>query len=90
MDFQRLFKRKEESPTPPIRDSTRETLSGRDVLVCEGDLLDGKSPASLVWSNVGGAISVKADKILGILEGRTRIKTAVLQELYPDSIRESS
>lgn len=83
MDFQRLFKRKEESPTPPISDSTRETLSGRDVLVCEGDLLDGKSPASLVWSNVGGAISVKAGKILGILEGRTRIKTAVLQELYP-------
>jgi hypothetical protein len=85
MDFQRLFKRKEADPAPPIaRDNTREALNGREVLVCEGELLDDKSPASLAWSNVGGAISIKADKILGILEGRTRIKTAVLQELYPE------
>jgi hypothetical protein len=84
MDFQRLFKRKEEDPAPPIAlDKTRVTLNERDVLVCEGELLDGKSPAPLVWSNVGGAISVKADKILGILEGRTRIKATALQELYP-------
>jgi hypothetical protein len=84
MDFQRLFKRKEEGPAPQIfRDKIRETLNERDVLVCEGELLDGKSPASLVWSNVGGRIRIKADKILGILEGRTRIKAAVLQELYP-------
>jgi hypothetical protein len=84
MDFQRLFKRKEEGPAPQIsRDTIREALNQRDVLVCEGELLDGKSPASLVWSNVGGRISIKADKILGILEGRTRIKAAVLQELHP-------
>jgi hypothetical protein len=84
MDFQRLFKRKEEDPARPInRDHTRETLNDRDVLVCEGELFDGTSPAALVWSNVGGAIRIKADKILGILEGRTRIKAAVLQELYP-------
>jgi hypothetical protein len=84
MDFHRLFKRKEEDPAPPsTRDNARDTLNERDVHVCEGELLDGKTPASLVWSNVGGAISVKADKILGILEGRTRIKAAVLQELYP-------
>jgi hypothetical protein len=85
MDFQRLFKRKEADPAPPIaRDNTRDALNEREVLVCEGELLDDKSPASLAWSNVGGAISIKADKILGILEGRTRIKTAVLQELYPE------
>lgn len=84
MDFQRLFKRKEESPAPPIAgDHTRETLNERDVLVREGELLDGKSPASLLWNNVGGAIKIKADKILGILEGRTRIRAAVLLELYP-------
>jgi hypothetical protein len=84
MDFQRLFKRKEEGPAPQIsRDKIKEILNQRDVLVCEGELLDGKSPASLVWSNVGGRISIKADKILGILEGRTRIKAAVLQELHP-------
>ena len=84
MDFQRLFKRKEEGAAPQIsRDKIRETLSQRDVLICEGELLDGKSPASLVWSNVGGRISIKADKILGILEGRTRIKATVLQELHP-------
>lgn len=83
MDFQRLFKRKEEGPLPVARDNTREILNERDVLVREGELFDGQSPASVVWSKVGGTISVKADKILGILEGRTRIKAAVLQELYP-------
>jgi hypothetical protein len=84
MDFQRLFKRKEEGPLPQFaRDNTREILHERNVLVREGQLLDGQSPASVVWSNVGGTISVKADKVLGILEGRTRIKAAVLQELYP-------
>jgi hypothetical protein len=84
MDFQRLFKRKEEGPLPQFaRDNTREILHERNVLVREGELLDGQSPAPVVWSNVGGAISVKADKVLGILEGRTRIKATVLQELYP-------
>ncbi|HSZ76957.1 MAG TPA: hypothetical protein VK775_06130 [Chthoniobacterales bacterium] len=83
MDFQRLFKRKEEGALPVARDNTREILNERDVLVREGELFDGQSPASVVWSKVGGAISVKADKILGILEGRTRIKGAVLHELYP-------
>ncbi len=84
MDFQRLFKRKEEGSAPPITgDNTRETLNERDVLICEGELLDGETRAPLVWSNVGGAIKVKADKILGILQGRTRIKAAILQDLYP-------
>jgi hypothetical protein len=84
MDFQRLFKRKEESPAPPIAGgNTRKTLNERDVLVREGELLDGKSPASLVWKNVGGTIKIKADKILGILEGRTRVRAAALLELYP-------
>ena len=53
------------------------------MLICEGELLDGETRAPLVWSNVGGAIRVKADKILGILQGRTRIKAAILQDLYP-------
>ena len=83
MDFQRLFKRKE-GPAPAMgKDNARDTLNERDVLVCEGELLDGSSPASLNWGKVGGAINVKADQILGILEGRTRIKAALLQELYP-------
>ena len=83
MDFQRLFKRKE-GPAPAMgKDNARDILNERDVLVCEGELLDGSSPASLNWGKVGGAISVKADQILGILEGRTRIKAALLQELYP-------
>jgi hypothetical protein len=46
-------------------------------------LLDGQVPPTLIWSNVGGVISIKAKEILGILEGRTRIKAATLQELYP-------
>lgn len=84
MDFQRLFKRKEEGPAPAIASvNPRDSLSEKDVLVREGELLDGQLPPNLVWSNVGGAINIKADKILGILEGRTRIKAAVLQELYP-------
>ena len=84
MDFQRLFKRKEEVPALPLAgDKTRETFNEREVLVCEGELLDGKLPAPLLWSNVGGAIKIKADKILGILEGRTRIKASVLQDIYP-------
>jgi hypothetical protein len=84
MDFQRLFKRKDESPARPMpSENGRESLNERDVLVCEGDLLDGARPACLAWSSVGGTIRVKADKILGILEGRTRIKAAALQEIYP-------
>jgi hypothetical protein len=84
MDFQRLFKRKEEEPLPQFaRENAREILRERNVIVREGELLDGQSPAPIVWRNVGGAISVKADKVLGILEGRTRIKATVLQELYP-------
>jgi hypothetical protein len=84
MDFQRLFKRKEEGSEPPIvRDNTRESFNGRELLFSEGELLDGTAPACLAWSSVGGTIRVKAEKILGILEGRTRIKAAVLQDLYP-------
>ena len=84
MDFQRLFKRKEEDGLPQFaRDNTREILNEREVLVREGELFDGQSPAPVLWRKVGGAINVKADKVLGILEGRTRIKAAVLQELYP-------
>src|ERR1700730_7326924 len=84
MDFQRLFKRKDESPARPLpSENGRESLNERDVLVCEGDLLDGARPACLAWSSVGGAVRVKADTILGTLEGRTRIKAAALQEIYP-------
>src|ERR1700722_5440014 len=83
MDFQRLFKRKEDSSPAMNRENTRDAFNERDLLVCEGELLDGQLPASLNWSSVGGTISLKAEKILGILEGRTRIKAAVLQELYP-------
>jgi hypothetical protein len=84
MDFQRLFKRKDESPARPMpSENGRESLNEREVLVGEGDLLDGARPACLAWSSVGGTIRVKADKILGILEGRTRIKAAALQEIYP-------
>jgi hypothetical protein len=85
MDFQRLFKRKEEGSEPPIvRDNGRESFNEREVLVSEGELLDGTAPACLAWNSVGGTIRVKAEKILGILEGRTRIKATVLQDLYPD------
>ena len=65
MDFQRLFKRKDESPAHPMPGEIgRESLNERDVLVCEGELLDGATLACLAWSSVGGAIRVKADKIL--------------------------
>jgi hypothetical protein len=84
MDFQRLFKRKEEGSEPPIvRDNAWESFNEREVLVSEGELMDGTAPACLAWNSVGGTIRVKAEKILGILEGRTRIKATVLQELYP-------
>jgi len=84
MDFQRLFKRKEEGSEPPIvRDNVRECFNEREVLVSEGELLEGTAPACLAWNSVGGTIKVKAEKILGILEGRTRIKATVLQDLYP-------
>jgi hypothetical protein len=84
MDFQRLFKRKEEgSESPIVRDNARESFNEKEVLIAEGELLDGTSPACLAWNCVGGTIRVKAEKILGILEGRTRIKAAVLQDLYP-------
>jgi hypothetical protein len=90
MDFQRLFKRKEEGAVPQFaRDNTREILNERNVLIREGELLDGQLPACVAWSKVGGAISVRADKVLGILEGRTRIKAAVLQELYPSLFEKS-
>jgi hypothetical protein len=85
MDFQRLFKRKEEGPEPPIvRDNVRESFNEREVLISEGQLLDGTAPVCMDWNIVGGAIRVKAEKISGILEGRTRIKATVLQDLYPD------
>jgi predicted regulator of Ras-like GTPase activity (Roadblock/LC7/MglB family) len=84
MDFQSLFKRKQEGPAPGCAcDDTGEALKERDVILREGELLDGHSPAPLDWSKVGGAITVKAGKILGVLEGRTRIKAEVLEELYP-------
>ena len=84
MDFQRLFKRKEEVATHSMAgENQKETLGSRSVSLSKGDLLDGQAPASLLWNNVGRMISVRADKILGILEGRTRIKAAVLQEIYP-------
>jgi hypothetical protein len=84
MDFQRLFKRKEEGSEPPIvRDNVRESFNEREVLISEGELLDGTVPVCLDWNIVGGTIRVKAEKISGILEGRTRIKAAVLQDLYP-------
>jgi hypothetical protein len=84
MDFQRLFKRKEEGSEPPIvRDNVRESFNEREVLVSEGELLDGTAPVCLDWNIVGGSIRVKAEKISGILEGRTRIKATVLQDLYP-------
>ena len=40
MDFQRLFKRKEEGALPVARDNTREILNERDVLVREGELFE--------------------------------------------------
>ena len=84
MDFQRLFKRKQEGSAPPFAgDDAGDALKDRDVIIREGELLDGNSPAPVDWSKVGGAITVKAGKILGVLEGRTRIKAGVLEELHP-------
>ena len=84
MDFQRLFKRKQEGSAPPFAgDDAGDALKNRDVIIREGELLDGESPARVDWSKLGGAIAVKAGKILGVLEGRTRIKAGVLEELYP-------
>jgi hypothetical protein len=85
MDFQRLFKRKEEGSEPTIvRDNVRESFNEREVLISKGELLDGTAPVCLDWNRVGGTIRIKAEKISGILEGRTRIKATVLQDLYPD------
>jgi hypothetical protein len=84
MDFQRLFKRKQEGSASPFAgDGASIALKDKEVIIREGELLDGKSPAPVDWSKLGGAITVKAGKILGVLEGRTRIKAGVLEELYP-------
>jgi len=84
MDFQRLFKRKQEDSAPCFAsDDTGDALRDRDVIIREGELLDGNCPAPVDWSKVGGAITVKAGKILGVLDGRTRIKVGVLEELHP-------
>ena len=84
MDFQRLFKRKAEGSVPPGEtDDAGGALKNVDVVIHEGELLEGNFPASLLWNSVGGGITIKAGKILGILEGRTRIKAGVLQELHP-------
>ena len=81
MDFQRLFKRKAEDSAPPGEtDDAGGALKNIDVVIREGELLEGNFPASLLWSSVGGGITLKAAKILGILEGRTRIKAGVLQK----------
>ena len=82
MDFQRLFKRKAEgSALPGETDDAGGALKNVDVVIREGELLEGNIPASLLWNSVGGGITIKAGKILGILEGRTRIKAGVLQEI---------
>ena len=84
MDFQRLFKRKQEGSASPFAgDGATDALEDKDVIIREGELLDGKSPAPVDWSKLDGAITVKAGKILGVLEGRTRIKAGILEELYP-------
>ena len=84
MDFQRLFKRKQERSAPPFAgDDAGDALKNRDVIIREGELLDAESPARVEWSKLSGAIAVKAGKILGVLEGRTRIKAGVLEELHP-------
>ena len=84
MDFHRLFKRKEEPGAYGIgAENHKEAFAEREILLSEGDILDGQSPAPLQWRSAGGSVKISADKIQGILEGRTRIKAAVLQELYP-------
>jgi hypothetical protein len=88
MDFHRLFKRKEEVAIHPMSgEYQHETLGDRVVSLSEGDLFDGEAPAALLWNDVGGTIAVPVDEILGILEGRTRIKAAVLQQIYPALFR---
>jgi hypothetical protein len=84
MDFHRLFKRKEEAGVYGIAaENHKEVFAEREILLSEGDILDGQSPAPLQWRSAGGSVKISAGKIQGILEGRTRIKAAVLQELYP-------
>jgi hypothetical protein len=84
MDFQRLFKPKQAASAPPFAgDDAGDALKDEDVIIRQGELLDGNSPAPVDWSKVGGAITVKAGKILGVLEGRARIKAGVLEELHP-------
>jgi hypothetical protein len=84
MDFHKLFKRKEDAGAHGISaDNHKEVFAEREILLSEGDVLDGQTPASLEWKSAGGSVRISADKIQGILEGRTRIKAAVLQELCP-------
>lgn len=84
MDFHRLFKRKEEPGTHGIAaENIKAAFAERKILLSEGDILDGQTPASLQWKSAGGSVIISADNIQGILEGRTRIKAAVLQELCP-------
>ena len=68
MDFQRLFKRKQERSAPPFAgDDAGDALKNRDVIIREGELLDAESPARVDWSKLSGAIAVKAGKILPTL-----------------------
>jgi len=84
MDFHRLFKRKEEAGTHGIAaENHKGAFAEREILLSEGDILDGQTPAPLDWKSAGGSVRICADNIQGILEGRTRIKAAVLQELCP-------
>jgi hypothetical protein len=84
MDFHKLFKRKEEVGAHEIAaENQKEAFAEREILLSEGDILDGQTPAPLQWESAGGSVRISAHKIQGILEGRTRIKAAVLQELCP-------
>jgi hypothetical protein len=84
MDFHRLFKRKEEVGAHGITaENHKGAFAEREILLSEGDILDGQTPAPLDWKSAGGSVRICADNIQGILEGRTRIKAAVLQELCP-------
>jgi hypothetical protein len=70
MDFQRLFKPKQAASAPPFAgDDAGDALKDRDVIIRQGELWDGNSPAPVDWSKVGGAITVKAGKILGVWKG---------------------
>jgi hypothetical protein len=89
MDFQRLFKRKQEGPASPFtKDGGGDAFNDRDVVIREGELFDGTSPVRLDWSRVNGAITVKAGNILGVFEGRTRIKAGALEEAHPGKFAE--